>query len=70
MDRPDALSAAFRMLNLGRAAMDQQSSEKGRATLLVAGTVAAVLVWGFGVEYVLHNYVFMSPPEIAIQKVK
>jgi hypothetical protein len=50
--------------------MDQQSSEKGRATLLVAGTVAAVLVWGFGVEYVLHNYVFMSPPEIAIQKVK
>jgi hypothetical protein len=42
----------------------------GKATALVAGTLAAVLLWGFGVEYVLHNYVFLSPPEISIQKLK
>jgi hypothetical protein len=50
--------------------MDQQSSRKGKATVLVAGTVAAALAWGFGVEYVLHNYVFVLPPEITIQRMK
>ena len=50
--------------------MDQRSLMTGKATLLVAGTVAAVLFWGFGVEYVLHNYVFPSPPEISVQTLK
>jgi uncharacterized membrane protein len=50
--------------------MDQRPSMTGKATALIAGTVVAVLLWGFGVEYMLHNYVFLSPPEISIQKMK
>jgi len=50
--------------------MDRRSSRIGKATGLVAVTMAAVLLWGFGVEYVLHNYVFLSPPEISVQKLK
>ena len=36
----------------------------------IAVTVVVALLWGFGVEYVLQNYVFISPPANAIQKVK
>jgi hypothetical protein len=50
--------------------MDRRSSITGKATALVAATVAAVLLWGFGVEYMLHSYVFPSPPEISIHKMK
>jgi hypothetical protein len=50
--------------------MDQRSFMTGKASLLVAGTAAAVLLWGFGVEYMLHTYVFPSPPEISVQKSK
>jgi hypothetical protein len=50
--------------------MDQRSFMTGKATLLVAGTVAAVLLWGFAVEHILRDYVFLSPPEISVQKLK
>jgi hypothetical protein len=50
--------------------MDQRSSSKGKATMLVAGTVAAILLWGFGVEYLLQNFIFISPPEISVQNLK
>ncbi len=38
--------------------------------MFIAATVVAVLLWGFGVEYVLRAYVFMPPPENAIQTIK
>jgi hypothetical protein len=44
--------------------MDQQSTGRRKTTVLIAGTVAAVLLWGFGIEYLLHAYVFISPPKI------
>jgi hypothetical protein len=52
--------------------MDRRSSARGKAkaAALIAGTVAAVLLWGFGAQYLLRNYVFLSPPEISIQKMK
>jgi hypothetical protein len=50
--------------------MDQQSTGRGKTTVLISGTVAAVLLWGFGLEYVLHAYVFISPPENSIHKTK
>jgi hypothetical protein len=59
------------LVGLGaRTVMDQESSGKGKVAAGIVGTVAAVLLWGFGIEYVLHNYVFVSPPENSVQQVK
>jgi hypothetical protein len=52
-----------------RAEMHPGYGKRKVATGIVA-TVVAVMLWGFGVEYVLHNYVFISPPENAVQKMK
>jgi hypothetical protein len=30
--------------------------------MVVAAATVVVLLWGFGVELVLHNYIFVSPP--------
>jgi hypothetical protein len=46
----------------------QPGSGKGKVAAGIVATVVAAMLWGFGVEYVLHNYVFISPPENAIQK--
>jgi hypothetical protein len=50
--------------------MDRDSPDKGKVAVVIVATAAAVLLWGFGVEYVLQNYVFVSPPESAFQNVK
>jgi hypothetical protein len=47
--------------------MDLEPSGKGRAAVQIAGVVAAMLLWGFGFQYVLQNYVFVSPPAIYVQ---
>ena len=39
-----------------------RGSEKGRFAMVVAAATVVVLLWGFGVELVLHNYIFVSPP--------
>ncbi len=54
----------------GGAAMDQGSSGKGKVAAGIVATVVAVLIWGFGVEYVLHSYVFVSPPASHFQTAK
>jgi hypothetical protein len=43
---------------------------KGKVAAGIAATVVVAMLWGFGVEYVLHNYVFISPPENAVQTMK
>jgi hypothetical protein len=50
--------------------MDQQPSRKGKLAAQIAGTVAALLFWGFGLEYMLQTYVFVSPPAISVQHSK
>jgi hypothetical protein len=50
--------------------MDRKTFSKGKVAAGIVVTVAAVLLWGFGVEYVLHSYVFLSPPETSFQKIK
>jgi hypothetical protein len=50
--------------------MDREPFRKGKVAAGIVATVAAVLLWGFGVQYVLHNYVFLSPPESSFQKIK
>jgi hypothetical protein len=45
-------------------------SGKRKVAVGIAATVVVAILWGFGVEYVLHNYVFISPPENAAQKMK
>jgi hypothetical protein len=50
--------------------MDQGSSGKGKVAAGIVATVAAVLIWGFGVEYVLHSYVFVSPPERSVRHIR
>jgi hypothetical protein len=52
---------------LGYGAMDLEPSGKGKAAVQIAGVVAAMLLWGFGFQYVLQNYVFVSPPAIYVQ---
>jgi hypothetical protein len=39
-----------------------RGSEKGRFAMGVAAATVVVLLWGFGVELVLHNQIFVSPP--------
>jgi len=50
--------------------MKQRSSRNVKVTALITGTVAAVLLWGFGVEYVLHSYFFILPPQNSTQMIK
>jgi hypothetical protein len=50
--------------------MDRESHSKGKTAAAILATVAAILLWGFGAEYVLQNYVFVSPPESSFQKIK
>jgi hypothetical protein len=50
--------------------MDQRFSGKGKLAMAIIATMAAVILWSFGIEFVLHNYVFISPPETSIQKSK
>jgi hypothetical protein len=50
--------------------MDRGSSGKGKVAAKIVATVVAVLIWGFGVEYVLHSYVFVSPPESHLQNIR
>jgi hypothetical protein len=45
------------------------SLKKGRFAAAIIATTVAVLIWGFGVEFVLKNYVFVSPPVHSIQKI-
>jgi hypothetical protein len=49
--------------------MDQRFSGRSRFAIAVITATVAVVLWGFGVELVLHNYVFVLPPESPIQKV-
>jgi hypothetical protein len=49
--------------------MDRRSSEKSKFAMAIIATTAAVLLWGFGAEFVLKNYVFVSPPVHSLQKV-
>jgi hypothetical protein len=51
--------------NYGSGAIQQRQGRRG-----IVATVAALLLWGFGLEYVLHSYVFLSPPESSFQKIK
>jgi hypothetical protein len=44
-------------------------SGKGEVAAAIVTSVAVVLPWGFGVEYVLHAYVFVPPPESNVQKI-
>jgi hypothetical protein len=48
--------------------MDQRSSGKGRLAVAILGTMVAVILWSFGIEFVLHTYIFILPPEHSIQK--
>jgi hypothetical protein len=57
-------------VGLRGAAMDRGSSGKGKVAAKIVATVVAVLIWGFGVEYVLHSYVFVSPPESHLQNIR
>jgi hypothetical protein len=50
--------------------MDRESHSKGKITAAIVATVAAVLLWGFGAEYVLQNCVFVSPPESSFQQAR
>lgn len=45
-------------------------SGRVKVTAGVVATAAVVLLWGVGVEYVLHTYVFVSPPESLVQKIR
>jgi hypothetical protein len=54
---------------LGIPVMDRRSSEKSKFAMAIIATTAAVLLWGFGAEFVLKNYVFVSPPVHSVQKV-
>jgi hypothetical protein len=42
--------------------LGSRGSEKGRFAMVVAAATVVVLLWGFGVELVLHNQIFVSPP--------
>lgn len=50
--------------------MGQRSFGKGKIALVVMATMAGVLLWSFGVEFVLQNYVFVSPQVNSAQKIK
>jgi hypothetical protein len=43
--------------------MDLRFFGKNKLAMAVMATTVAIVLWGFGVEFVLHNYVFISPPE-------
>jgi hypothetical protein len=45
-------------------------SGKRKVAAGIVATVVLCVLWGFGAEYVLRNYVVISPPENAIQKMK
>jgi hypothetical protein len=47
--------------------MDLEPVDKGRAAIQIAGLVVAMLLWGLGLQYVLQNYIFVSPPAIYVQ---
>jgi hypothetical protein len=49
--------------------MEQRLSEKSRFAMVVVATTVVVLLWGFGVELVLQNYIFVFPPENVIRKI-
>jgi hypothetical protein len=49
--------------------VNRRFSERGKFATAIIATMAAVLLWGFGTEFVLKNYVFVSPPVHSVQKV-
>jgi hypothetical protein len=49
--------------------MNGRSYEKGKFAMAIMATTAVVLLWGFGVEFVLNKYVFISPPVHSVQKI-
>lgn len=49
--------------------MDQRFFGRNKLAVAVIATTLAVLLWSFGVELVLHNYIFVPPPETSILKI-
>jgi hypothetical protein len=62
VDRPDQRRSLSAAGPRDAPAMDQRSTRRAKVTVFIAGTVVAVLLWGFGIEYVLHADAFVSPP--------
>jgi hypothetical protein len=54
---------------LGIPVVNRISLKKGRLATAIIATMVAALIWGFGVEFVLTNYVFVSPPVHSVQKI-
>ncbi len=50
------------------AGREQRFSGKRKVAMAIVGTTAVILLWGFGVDFVLHNYIFVSPTENSVQK--
>jgi hypothetical protein len=50
--------------------MDQRSFGKGRVAMAVIATMAGVLLWSLGIEFVLHSYVFTSLQVNSVQRTK
>jgi hypothetical protein len=50
--------------------MDQRSFGTGKIAMAVMATLAGVMLWSFGIEFVLRNYVFISPQVNSVQKIK
>ena len=61
-DRLEAGSYLFGIPRLPGMQVGSRGSEKGRFAMGVAAATVVVLLWGFGVELVLHNQIFVSPP--------
>jgi hypothetical protein len=49
--------------------MGQRSFGRNKLAITVIATTVAVLLWGLGVELVLHNYIFVLPSGNSIPKI-